>query len=147
MVGIGVALLTGVLAGIAPALQATRPDTVSAMKEETAGAGARRSTLREGLIVVQVALSVVLLGGSGLLVRSFFMLHRGPGFDPDAVVLVRLRPSLVGLHERSRLGISARSNPAPRGAARHRRCQPGERSAAAQMEPAARPVQLAGDSG
>jgi predicted permease len=45
---------------------------------------------------VQVALSVVLLGSGGLLVRSFFLLHRGPGFDPDAIALVRLRPSLVG---------------------------------------------------
>jgi predicted permease len=96
LVGIAVAVLTGVLTGISPALQATRPDTVSAMKGETAGAGTPRSILREGLIVVQVALSVVLLGSSGLLVRSFFLLHRGPGFDPDAVVLVRLRPSLVG---------------------------------------------------
>jgi predicted permease len=96
LAGIGVALLTGVLTGISPALQSTRPDTVGAMKEESAGAGARRSRLREGLIVVQVALSVVLLGGSGLLVRSFFLLQRGPGFDPDALVLVRLRPSLVG---------------------------------------------------
>src|SRR4029450_11309704 len=58
--------------------------------------GTRRSRLREGLLVVQVALSVVLLGSSGLLVRSFFLLHRGPGFDPDAIALVRLRPSLVG---------------------------------------------------
>jgi predicted permease len=96
LVGIAVAVLTGVLTGISPALQATRPDPAGAMKEETAGAGTRRSRLREGLIVVQVALSVVLLGSSGLLVRSFFLLHRGPGFDPDAVVLVRLRPSLVG---------------------------------------------------
>jgi predicted permease len=47
------------------------------------------------LIVVQVALSVLLLGAGGLLVRSFFMLHRGPGFDPDRVAVVRLRPSLV----------------------------------------------------
>ncbi|MDP9323925.1 MAG: ABC transporter permease, partial [Acidobacteriota bacterium] len=96
LVGIAVAVLTGVLTGISPALQATRPDTVRAMKGETVGAGTPRSILREGLIVVQVALSVVLLGSSGLLVRSFFLLHRGPGFDPDAVVLVRLRPSLVG---------------------------------------------------
>jgi predicted permease len=51
--------------------------------------------VREGLIVVQVALSALLLGAGGLLVRSFFMLHRGPGFDPDRVAIVRLRPSLV----------------------------------------------------
>jgi putative ABC transport system permease protein len=67
-----------------------------ALKDETPGAGGRRSLLREGLIVVQVAVSVLLLAGSGLLVRSFLVLHRGLGFDPDAVVLLRLRPSLVG---------------------------------------------------
>ena len=66
------------------------------MKEGTSGAGRPRSIVREGLIVVQVALSVLLLGAGGLLVRSFFMLHRGPGFDPDRVAIVRLRPSLVG---------------------------------------------------
>lgn len=58
--------------------------------------GSRRTRLREGLIVVQVAVSVLLLAASGLVVRSFLMVHRGPGFDPDAVVLMRLRPSLVG---------------------------------------------------
>jgi predicted permease len=91
-----VAALTGIVTGISPALQSTRPDTVGAMKEESAGAGTRRSLLRDGLTVVQVALSIVLLGSSGLLVRSFLLLHRGPGFDPDAIAIVRLRPSLVG---------------------------------------------------
>jgi predicted permease len=66
------------------------------MKEGASGAGRPRSIVREGLIVVQVALSVLLLGAGGLLIRSFFMLHRGPGFDPDRVAIVRLRPSLVG---------------------------------------------------
>src|SRR6266540_3123332 len=93
---LALAIVTGLLTGVSPALQATQPDTVAAMKDEAAGAGMRRSRLRDGLIVVQVALSVLLLGGSGLLVRSFFLLHRGPGFDPDALLIVRLRPSLVG---------------------------------------------------
>jgi predicted permease len=96
LIGFAVALFTGVATGIAPALQSTRPDMVLAMKEGTFGAGRPRSILREGLIVVQVALSVLLLGAGGLLLRSFFMLHRGPGFDPDRVAIVRLRPSLVG---------------------------------------------------
>jgi predicted permease len=96
LIGLGVALFTGVATGIAPALQSTRPDMALAMKEGSSGAGRPRSIVREGLIVVQVALSVLLLGAGGLLVRSFFMLHRGPGFDPDRVAIVRLRPSLVG---------------------------------------------------
>jgi hypothetical protein len=55
---------------------------ISALKDETAGAGTRRTWLGEGLIVVQVAVSVLLLTASGLVVRSFLMVHRGPGFDP-----------------------------------------------------------------
>ena len=96
LIGFGVALFTGVATGIAPALQSTRPGMALAMKEGTSGAGRPRSIVRDGLIVVQVALSVLLLGAGGLLVRSFVMLHRGPGFDPDRVAVVRLRPSLVG---------------------------------------------------
>ena len=96
LIGFGVALFTGVATGIAPALQATRPDMALVMKEGSSGAGRPRSIVREGLIVVQVALSVLLLGAGGLLVRSVYMLHRGPGFDPDRVGIVRLRPSLVG---------------------------------------------------
>jgi putative ABC transport system permease protein len=51
--------------------------------------------LRDGLIVCQVAVSVLLLAGSALLVQSFVRIQRGPGFDPDTVALLRLRPSLV----------------------------------------------------
>jgi predicted permease len=102
LIGFGVALFTGVATGIAPALQSTQPDLALVMKEGSSGAGRPRSLVREGLIVVQVALSVLLLGAGGLLVRSFFTLHRGPGFDPDRVAIVRLRPSLVGFtHERA----------------------------------------------
>jgi predicted permease len=95
LVGVCVAVATGLLTGVAPALQATRPQSVPAMRDETAGAGSRRSPLRDSLIVAQVALSVVLLGASGLVIRSFVMVHRGPGFDPNAIVIVRLRPSLI----------------------------------------------------
>src|SRR5262245_15625022 len=62
LIGLGVALFTGVAMGLAPALQSTRPEMALAMKEGTPGAGRPRSVVREALIVVQVALSVLLLG-------------------------------------------------------------------------------------
>jgi predicted permease len=96
LIGFGVALFTGVATGIAPALQSTRTNMALAVKEGSAGAGRPRSIVRDGLIVVQVALSVLLLGAGGLLVRSLSMIHRGPGIDADHVAIVRLRPSLVG---------------------------------------------------
>ncbi len=89
------AVATGVLTGVAPALQATKTDAVPALKDETAGASARRSKLRDGLIVCQVAISVLLLAGGTLLAQSLMSVHRGPGFDPDVIVVLRLRPSLV----------------------------------------------------
>ena len=94
--GFATAVVTGLVTGIAPALQATRPDTLPALKDETVGISAGRSGMREGLIVLQVAVSVLLLACSGLLVRSFLTLHQGPGFNPNAIVHLRLRPSLVG---------------------------------------------------
>jgi putative ABC transport system permease protein len=94
-IALAVAIATGVLTGIAPALYATKTDAIPALKDENAGAGARRSRLRDVMIVCQVAMSVLLLAGSALLVQSFMRIHRGPGFDPDTVALLRLRPSLV----------------------------------------------------
>jgi putative ABC transport system permease protein len=94
--GFAVALATGLLTGLAPALHATRTGALPALKDDTAGSGSSRTRVREGLIVVQVAVTVLLLAASGLVVRSFLSLHRGPGFDPDAIVVLRLRPSLVG---------------------------------------------------
>jgi len=145
--GLAVALGTGLLTGIAPALQATRRDTLPALKDETGGASPRRGRLREGLIVVQVAVSVLLAVSSGLLVRSFSILHRGPGFDPDAVVLLRLRPSLLGY-------TSERAWAFQREAIRSLEALPGVAAASpANVPPLPRwnrprlPVQLAGDSG
>jgi predicted permease len=94
--GFAIALVTGVATGIAPALQSTRGGALPALKDDGAGSGTRRTRMREALIVGQVAVSVLLIAASGLVVRSFIAVHRGPGFDPQSVVLTRLRPSLVG---------------------------------------------------
>jgi len=64
------AVAAGGLAGVAPALHASRPDLTEALKSGTHGSGRARSVLRPSLIVLQTALSVVLLAGAGLFVRS-----------------------------------------------------------------------------
>jgi putative ABC transport system permease protein len=86
-------IVTGILFGLAPALQATKPDLAGAMKEggrgATADSGRRR--LRSALVVVEVALSFMLLVGAGLLVRSFFrMMNVELGFDAANVLTLRL---------------------------------------------------------
>jgi predicted permease len=92
---LALSLLTGILFGLVPALQATRPDLVPALKDEGTSAGFRRSRLRDLLVVTQVALSIVLLVGAGLLLRSLRSIYRGPGYDPGHILMLRLRPSLV----------------------------------------------------
>jgi predicted permease len=90
--------LVGVLFGLAPALQASRPDVIAALKDEAGGyAGARRqSRLRNGLIVTQVALSVLLLAGAGLVLRSVRNIHPiSLGFDSPNLVVAP-----IGLEER-----------------------------------------------
>jgi predicted permease len=93
---LGLSLLSGLIFGLAPALQASRPDIVPVLKDEASAGGFRRSRLRDALIVAQVAASIMLLVGAGLLIRSLATIYRGPGFDPESVVVMRLRPSLVG---------------------------------------------------
>ncbi len=89
-------LLTGFLFGLAPALGLSKSDVQEAMKESgrgTAG-GVRSSRLRQALIVTEVALSVVLLAGAGLLFRSFLQLQSvNAGFTPQQVLTARLTPS------------------------------------------------------
>ena len=67
---VALSFVTGVLFGLLPALQATKTDLVSALKDETATSGYRRSYLKAGLIVFQVALSLVLLISGGLMLRG-----------------------------------------------------------------------------
>jgi putative ABC transport system permease protein len=85
----GVSLLTGLVFGLAPALQASSSDLHEALKEGGRGGttGPRRARVRAVLIVSEVALALVLLVGAGLLVRSFFKLRNvSPGYDPENVL-------------------------------------------------------------
>jgi predicted permease len=83
---LAVALLAGVLFALVPALSGARLDLNTALKQNTRGV-ASRSRLRRALIVAEVALSLVLLTGSGLLIRSFLrLLATDPGFRPDRTV-------------------------------------------------------------
>ena len=93
---LGVSLFTGFLFGFAPALHLSRADVQEAMKETSRGAagGARQTRLRHALIVAEVALSVVLLAGAGLLFRSFMRLQEvDAGFTPQQVLTARLSPA------------------------------------------------------
>src|SRR6266540_465545 len=86
----------GLLFGLAPALQATRPDLVKSLKDEALALGDRRSPLRSALVVTQVALSVLLLVGAGLLLRSIGKVIENAGFDPHQIAHFRLRPGRLG---------------------------------------------------
>ena len=85
-------MLTGILFGLAPALQATRPDLAGCMKDGGRGASSGgRHKVREALVVTEMALAFVLLTGAGLLIRSFFQCSRWiTGFDSTNVLTAGL---------------------------------------------------------
>jgi putative ABC transport system permease protein len=88
----GAAFLTSLLFGLAPALQASRPNLVTSLKQGGRGARARgRSRLRSGLVVAEVGLAIMLLTGAGLLIKSFSELQRvDPGFQPEGTLAFAL---------------------------------------------------------
>jgi putative ABC transport system permease protein len=88
-----VSIATGILFGMAPALQATKPDLAASMKEEGRGSsgGVGRRRLRDSLIVVEIALAFMLLVVSGLMMRSFVgLLNIDAGFDSTNVLTMRM---------------------------------------------------------
>jgi putative ABC transport system permease protein len=90
---LGASLFTGFLFGLAPALSVSKSDVQETMKDRGAGSP-RRSRLRQVLIVSEVALSVVLLAGAGLLFRSLIQLQSvNTGFSPQQVLTAELTPA------------------------------------------------------
>ncbi|HEV3469193.1 MAG TPA: ABC transporter permease [Pyrinomonadaceae bacterium] len=84
-------LLTGVIFGSVPALQASNPDLNDALREGTRGSTGRRSRLRNAFVVSEVALALVLLVGAGLMVKSFAEVQKvEPGFDPQKLLTAQL---------------------------------------------------------
>jgi predicted permease len=94
----GVAALVGILFGLAPAWQATRPDLASTLKDEAAAvAGGTHARFRKVLLVAQVTLSLVLLIGAGLFVNSLMNLRTlDPGFRAQNLLMFGIDPSSAG---------------------------------------------------
>ena len=90
---LSVAVFTALLFGLAPALHMAKPDIVEPLKDSGKGVsgGFRHGRLRNALVVVEVALSLVLLVGAGLLMRSFVALQQVElGLNPDNILVARL---------------------------------------------------------
>jgi predicted permease len=88
-----VSISTGILFGLVPALQASNANQVSNLREGSRGSGSSRShtLISRTLVVSEIALSLILLVGAGLLLRSFWrMLEVRPGFNPHGVVTAQI---------------------------------------------------------
>ena len=92
-----IAIVTGLLFGLAPALRAANVDLSSSIKaggrntQGEGGLGSSRGRLRGVLVIAEVAISLMLLIGAGLLLRSFVRLQQvSPGFEPSGVISMRL---------------------------------------------------------
>lgn len=98
MFTLAASLLTGALFGLVPALQSTKPDLVPALRQDAGSTGTRGGfRLRKGLVVTQVALSLLLLIGAGLFVRSLVNLQTADaGFRKEHLLLVDTSPDRAG---------------------------------------------------
>jgi predicted permease len=92
-----VTVLTGILFGLAPALRATKVDLISALKGGAGSTSYSRSRLSKGLVVAQVALSLLLLIGAGLFVRTLRNLTNiDVGFNRENLLLFTVNPGTIG---------------------------------------------------
>ena len=91
----GLTLLTGLIVGLFPALQAARPSLTKSLRQGgIGGSAATHSRVRSGLVIVEIALAFVLLTGAGLLIRSLNKIGQvDPGFDSTNVLTFRLPTS------------------------------------------------------
>ena len=93
---LAVSLVTGILFGLAPALQATRPDLIPTLKGEAPAGGSRSRTSR-GLVVAQMALSIVLLTSAGLFLQNLkAVTAMDKGFNSDNLVAADVDPGMQG---------------------------------------------------
>jgi predicted permease len=98
------ALLTAFMAGVVPAWQASQPDVGETLKGSTRSGSLPRSRLRTALLTAQAALSVLLLVGAGLFVRSLSAVESvDMGFEPQGLIVARLETSSPPLEDPSRL--------------------------------------------
>ena len=94
---VGLSILTGILFGLVPALQSSRADLNSTLKESAnrSGTGRRHNRTRAALVTTEMALALVLLVGAALLIRTFVAIRQvNPGFDARNILTMRM--SLTG---------------------------------------------------
>lgn len=97
---VGVSVLTGVLFGLAPAVQASRLNLTESLKEGDRGTSGSRQRLRSVLVVFEVALTLTLLIGAGLLLQSFRrVLQVDPGFNPQNLLTMQVSVSNPNGHQ------------------------------------------------
>ena len=91
MFTLGLSVFSGIVFGLAPALQVSKPNLNDSLKEGSRQTSGSSHRLRSSLVVLEVALSLMLLVGAGLLGRSFLsLLKTDPGFNPDNVITMTL---------------------------------------------------------
>ena len=103
---VAVTCVTGIVFGIAPALRATRINVSDALKQTGRSVAGSRSILGKTLLVLQVAISVILIVGAGLFLRTLTNLrHVDIGFNPENLLLFRINPQLNRYDEKRTIAL------------------------------------------